>query len=134
MATGMAEAVHAGHGCIEGWRDPFVMTTPQSGTSYVMIVGSGYCCDGQKNGCVLQYSARDLAGPWHYDGVVMEGDWHHGRVWECPALVQVSEWAVLQSPCHTVSRGIHFDLGNAGDSAIPFQCWCLPVHRQAAPS
>lgn len=66
-----------------------MVTTLQSGTTYRMIVGSGYNSGGKKNGCVLQYSATDIAGPWKYDGVVAEGDWLHGRVWECPALVQV---------------------------------------------
>lgn len=75
---------------MEGWRDPFVVTTLQSGTTFRMLLGSGYHRDGQKNGCVLQYSAADLMGPWRYDGVVAEGDCKHGRVWECPALVQVT--------------------------------------------
>lgn len=66
-----------------------MVTTTQSGSKFRMIVGSGYCRDGQKNGCVLQYSATDVQGPWCYDGIVAEGDWQHGRVWECPALVQV---------------------------------------------
>eukprot|EP00892_Ulva_mutabilis_P010965 jgi/Ulvmu1/8240/UM041_0050.1 len=78
-----------GPGCVEGWRDPFIVTTEQSGSKYRMIIGSGYCRGGQKNGCVLQYSAHSVKGPWLYDGIVAEGDWHHGRVWECPALVQV---------------------------------------------
>lgn len=79
----------AGKECVEGWRDPFIIQTKQSADAYRMIIGSGYKRGERKNGCVLQYTSDEVDGPWRYDGVVVEGDFLHGRVWECPALVQV---------------------------------------------
>ena len=58
-----------------------------------MILGSGFTVDGAKNGCVLLYSADEAAGPWQYEGIIASGDGKHGRVWECPALVQV--WCTM---------------------------------------
>lgn len=58
-----------------------------------MIQGSGFTVDGAKNGCVLLYSADEAAGPWQYEGIIASGDGKHGRVWECPALVQV--WGTM---------------------------------------
>lgn len=54
-----------------------------------MIVGSGFTVDGAKNGCVLLYTSDEAAGPWQYKGIIASGDCKLGRVWECPALVQV---------------------------------------------
>jgi sucrose-6-phosphate hydrolase SacC (GH32 family) len=56
-----------------------------------MILGSGTRgADGRKRGCVLRYSSPCLQGPWAYEGVVAKGAPEEGRVWECPALLQVS--------------------------------------------
>lgn len=132
----------AGPGCVEGWRDPFVVTTMQSGTSYRMLLGSGYHRDGKKNGCVLQYSATDVAGPWRYDGVVAEGDFQHGRVWECPALVQVaSELSGCVKTCSTVLQCV-LEVPHRGHPLLLVDCvrhdkyYCsvqegsFPVHVQ----
>lgn len=55
-----------------------------------MILGCGYRVDGEKNGCILQYTAEAPGGPWQYRGIIAKGDFRHGRVWECPALAQVT--------------------------------------------
>jgi sucrose-6-phosphate hydrolase SacC (GH32 family) len=54
-----------------------------------MILGSGFKVDGARNGCVILYTADEPAGPWKYKGIIASGDCQLGRVWECPALVQV---------------------------------------------
>jgi hypothetical protein len=80
-------------GCImEGWRDPFVYqrTALDGSRMFQMILGSGMRTpEGQKQGMIMRYSARDLCGPWKCEGTIAEGSTNEGRVWECPALVEV---------------------------------------------
>ena len=100
---------------LEGWRDPFVFRHPERRAAAVsaatesaaesaaappfeMILGAGFSTvEGSaeeasaagKRGCVLRYSAAGVDGPWTFEGVVAEGRAGEGRVWECPALLQV---------------------------------------------
>jgi sucrose-6-phosphate hydrolase SacC (GH32 family) len=77
-------------GCpLEGWRDPFIFRGGQQGERWQMVMATGKCRDGEKDGTVILYSADTLEGPWRYDGVLFEGDCRAGRVAECPGLVQV---------------------------------------------
>jgi sucrose-6-phosphate hydrolase SacC (GH32 family) len=85
--------VHKYAGCVlEGWRDPFVYQRCASDGSqmFQMILGSGKRdADGLKQGLILRYSSPDLCGPWRYEGIVATGSPKDGRVWECPAIVEV---------------------------------------------
>jgi hypothetical protein len=96
MRTGLSCALRVVHkyaGCVlEGWRDPFVYQRCASDGSkmFQMILGSGKRDpDGLKQGLILRYSSPDLCGPWRYEGIVATGSPKEGRVWECPAIVEV---------------------------------------------
>ena len=82
---------------LEGWRDPFVFQRNDSSgkTAFQMVVGSGTRdAAGGKRGCVMRYTAPALEGPWQYRGIIAgeaKGSPPKlGRVWECPALLQIA--------------------------------------------
>ena len=89
---------------LEGWRDPFVFQTKNASghTHFQMVLGTGTKDRaGECRGAIMHYAAPALEGPWSYKGLVAEeaqGSLHDlgstedpctGRVWECPALLQV---------------------------------------------
>ena len=78
---------------------------PGEGVRCLILMGSGYQrANGDKSGCVMLYSAEDVDLPWRYEGIVGEGVCTLGRVWECPALVQV----LSAQPRLLTSQNIHY--------------------------
>lgn len=92
---------------LTGWRDPFVVHSPESESGRILILGSGFQ---GKGGAILRYrSLEGLAKGWTFDGPLIQSmDNRYGDVWECPVLV----------PIHPEFEGLRN--GEVGDAVSRF--------------